>query len=315
MNLRVFYHQEVNNLAWCIRSTSLLQSFVFPDAVVLDSDWCQAEFDWLLGILDADPQALIQAVQPSETHLRADKRAKWLGKQFEDYIAFWLNLCPRFELVARNALVSASGRTVGEFDFLYRDRQRQCDVHLEVACKFYLSKRNSRETLGFIGPSGYDRLNLKIEKLKLQMQLADTEEGAAVLAELGISNPERHVLVKGYIFHHYTEIVQAVPPRVASKGYCAGWYMFASEATHRFQDEAKWLPLPKSDWFSTIHVQRDDLHVLSSIEMMHYVEHHFNSSPTPDTRSLMVAQVDLTDEGWLEMHRGCIVHNRWPNRV
>ncbi len=309
-----FFHQEVANLAWCIRSASLLGGSIFPQAEVLQADWCANEADELLYALDAAPQALIEAVQPKIADLRSTQRPKWLGKQFEDYIAFWLSYHPDFELVARNAVVSDSQRTLGEFDFLYHDLRNQRALHLEVACKFYLSVSNASAAHTFVGPSGLDRLDVKIEKLNAQLQLSNLPEGTTFLNALNFKNPKRQVLVKGYIFHHYSNLLRAVAPIGVTRNYCAGWYMFANEAVDRFQDEAKWLPLPKSDWLSSVHVQRDGQTVLSSVEMIHYVEAHFSQTTSQRKQPLMVAQVELGDEGWIEQHRGCIVHNRWPAR-
>jgi len=314
MKQAAFYHQEVANLAWCINSASLLNASAFPQAEVLQADWCENESAELLYALDAAPDALIRAVQPQTEALRRDNRPKWLGKQFEDYIAFWLSNHPDFQLVARNAVVSNNLRTIGEFDFLYRDLRRERTFHLEVACKFYLSVRNTSAAAGFIGPSGLDRLDLKVEKLNTQLQLATSAEGSTALKTLDFNKPDRQVLVKGYIFHHYTNLFRAVAPRGATRDYCAGWYMFANEAADRFRDEAKWLPLPKSDWLSSVHIQRDTLPVLSSVEMMHYIEAHFSHEAGNRYQALMVAQVELGEGGWIEQHRGCIVHNRWPNR-
>ena len=315
MKYASFYNQEVSNLAWCIGSASLLDAGVFPGAQVLQADWCANEAAELLYALDAAPDQLVEAVQALPAELRRDNRPKWLGKQFENYIAFWLNYHPDFELVARNAVVSNGHRTLGEFDFLYRNVRLQRAVHLEVACKFYLSVRNTALTSEFIGPSGIDRLDLKIDKLNAQSQLSLTAEGAAMLERLAIENPLRQVLVRGYIFHHYTTLLHAVPPKGATRDYCAGWYMFAKEAPDRFRDEAKWLPLPKSDWLSTVHIERDSLTVLSSIEMIRYVEAHFALKSNHRIPALMVAQVEFGEGGWIEQHRGCIVHNRWPERT
>ena len=194
--------REVRDLAWACFSPPLLHSagLAGPGNTVGNCalGLTDARRAWLER-LDCDPHPLL-------AHL-AKRPGSRLGIYFEHLWHFFLAEDPAVDLLANNLQVRDGGRTVGEFDCLYYCHQRQRHIHLELAVKYYLGYRPatgpdarvSGDT--WLGPDTRDRLDLKVEHLmRRQITLGDHHAAAGELQRLGITELEREVEIKGYLF-------------------------------------------------------------------------------------------------------------------
>ena len=125
--------REVRDLAWaCFSPPLMLTAQLGIDSAGLVNchlGMTTERAAWLAE-LDRDPSALLGFL--------ADNTSGRLGIYFERLWQFFLQQDPQVELLAHNLPIHDSGRTLGEFDCLYHCHQRQCDVHLELAVKYYL---------------------------------------------------------------------------------------------------------------------------------------------------------------------------------
>lgn len=297
--------QAIENLRWCIGSTPLLQTRDFGENGILDAAWCAAQLerheDWL-QMLAAKNDVLAQEVDdPAIGRIP-------LGRRFERYLHYWFEHSPCFELHAANLQVNGEQFTIGEFDFVVEDLETNEFMHLEVACKFYLGYDNKREQGRWIGPSGRDRLNMKTETLKRQLDLANQREGRAALDALGIGEVTPRAFIKGYFFHHFTRLFNYKIPHGGHPKHNAGWWAYEREVDRLFRGEGAWVILPKSDWLAAVHADVTDDRILSSRRMPNACRDYLAEYG----RAVMIAQLEFKDGRWVELSRGCIVTNRWP---
>jgi hypothetical protein len=295
MNKNPFYHREIANLAWIIGSSSLMaKTASLPN--LKDSAWFRSQYNlhysWLKDLDSLTPPSELQSVGTREP----------LGKAFERYVGFWLRESPHFTLLAQNLQVSAT-QTVGEFDFVFSDNDRM--YHLEVACKFYLSKENRTEWRQWVGPNGIDSLAEKMGTLQRQMDLSQHPAGKAALQKIGIDKVEPIAMIKGYFFHHFSDIHRANPPKGASSDYNSGWWVYEDELSAFVSETASYLIIPKSEWLANWHQPDHEriLHGARCIEVCLQQIERTNSA---------VALVQLIDEDgfWVELSRGFVVRRR-----
>ena len=190
-------HPLVRALAWLIGSTGILDPTADgADAVVSDA-WCAqalAQAQPLLHRLDRNPAAL-------EAHVQA-RRITRLGRLAESLVCYWLQHSERFELLAHNLAVRADGRTLGDFDLVFRDRQDSTCIHWEMAVKFYLRRPGRHGLAAYVGPTGKDDLAAKAAHIfTRQLMLGGTSAGLAALRSIGAADASARAFVKGWLFH------------------------------------------------------------------------------------------------------------------
>ncbi|TGN06960.1 DUF1853 family protein [Leptospira ilyithenensis] len=104
-----------------------------------------------------------------------------LGRYFESLLEFIFSQSNYVQIIDKNVPLRNSERTLGEFDFLLEWENKE-NIHLEVALKFYLKLKKAPDLSSYIGPSGVDRLDLKLSKLfDNQMTLSQRAEGKEYL--------------------------------------------------------------------------------------------------------------------------------------
>lgn len=297
--------QAVENLRWCIGSTPLLKTGVFGDGVLLDDAWFAYQLDrharWLQELSSVNDAVAREVDDPDLGRIP-------LGKRFERYLHYWFEHSPFFKLRAANLQVNGDAYTIGEFDFVVEDLETDEILHLEVACKFYLGFDNRSQQRSWIGPSGRDRLDVKMETLKRQLALAQQQDARSELDRLGIETVSPRALVKGYFFHHFTRLMAYKMPLGGHPRHNAGWWAYEREVDRLFAGEGTWIILPKSDWLAAVHVDVSDDRLLSARRMPNACREYLAAYG----RAVMIAQLDNVDGRYVELSRGCIVTNRWP---
>ncbi|MDP1539488.1 MAG: DUF1853 family protein [Moraxellaceae bacterium] len=291
----------VRDLAWAIGSSPLQQrsglAVHWPDA-----NWCAQQLalasDWL-NELDANPQALINHLSASN-----DRR---LGRRFEDLLAFWLSWPdnPNYSLLLRNHALRNAERTLGEIDFLVRNKQTNAIEHWEVAVKFYLGTPQGL----WLGPGQRDRLDLKLLRLdQHQLKLTQLVAGQDWLAQLDLPQPidiKPVCLVKGRLF--YPQHFDLAPPPSASPTHLrATWFThdeFLAQANHH---QLRWQLLDKTYWLAQLHHDTAKLlyeHTLSADELV--------SCLSAEDPRYAIAIIGLTPAN--EAIRAFLAPNTWPS--
>lgn len=204
-------HPVVRDLAWAVFSEDLILAASIGSAsnALQSCALCvltPARESWLLA-LDGAPQALLD-------HLGASREGR-LGLYFESLWHFFLKSDPAAELLAHNLPVRDAGQTLGEFDCLYRCRDSDEIVHLELAVKFYLHTGNRRtgdSRAEWLGPGRHDRLDSKLDHLAAhQTRLAAQPAAQRLLAADNLIPQRREVAIKGRLFRRLGQ--ECLPPR------------------------------------------------------------------------------------------------------
>jgi hypothetical protein len=290
----------VRDLAWAIGSPTLLDpGFAgFAQRVVSDP-YCVCCLkrcaSWLRDLNDS-PTALLEFLQA-----RPSRR---LGRYFECLIEFWLRHDPAFELLVAHRCVRDRSRTLGEFDFVFRDRERVELMHWEVAVKFYLQVDGSAWE-GHLAPSTIDRLDVKLTKtFGYQLELSRLPEGRVALG-LGNSPIRPAAFMKGMLFYPLLE--PHTEPRGISPRHLRGWWLHQSDSA-RLRPDRRWLPLPRLWWLAPRRLEANEQNQLWDLDCL---ARRLADQKAP----LMLAELNLSPQGiWEETSRGFVVPAAWPKR-
>ncbi|MEE4660883.1 MAG: DUF1853 family protein [Halieaceae bacterium] len=231
MTQAFFKHPCVRDLAWAGFATPLLTCAGYAPATLHPEPFWHRH----LAALDASPGPLLRFLGSSPQGR--------LGLYYERLWQYLLHTDPDVELIGHNIPVRDSGRTVGEFDCLYRCLRTGKVIHLELAVKFYLGVKAQD---AWLGPSVRDRLDRKLEHLiTRQIQLSKHPAARAVLTSLGIDSCEPHIDIKGYLFRR--NLTMTAPPGFNSKNALHRWLPFA-EIDSLQQQALAWQVLPRTRW-------------------------------------------------------------------
>ena len=268
----------------------------------LDDAWFDdvlEESQVFLIALDNDPSELKNWLEASSTRL--------LGIRFESMLAFFFKNHPRFQVLAKNVQLEAGGQTLGEIDFIIKDLTQGKVLHIEAACKFYLSSKNSPQWGCWVGPNPHDTLKLKMDKLVDQLAVTKTEQGKRFLDDERISHPEPTLLMKGSFHHHYSNLAMAKRPKFSNPCYNSGWWCHQRELNELDNPHLLWAKLDKKSWLCPQIIGHQE--TLDFIEIQNSVSLHFSENK----RSLLLICLIQEDGLWIEHSRGFIVNNSWPD--
>jgi uncharacterized protein len=287
----------VRDLAWAVASPTLLDpDFPAYQGKVVSDTWCARALkncrDWLLH-LDQHPQKLHQLIEK-----RATRR---LGYYFETLIEFWLSHASGIQLLAHNLPVKDKLITIGEFDFLLRDPKGKT-FHWETAIKFYLQDEASFEQLHFIGPGGYDRLDLKLSKIfDRQLQLSHSP-ACHVKVDTNMA------FVKGMLYYHPSATPTLPPPGISAAHLRGWWVRHQSDVIPQTSTDSCWIILPRLSWLAPAHLP-PNVAVMKYSEIVQKVQENFLAR----NNALLLAELTQDAAGyWREIARGFVVTTIWP---
>jgi hypothetical protein len=292
----------VRDLAWVIGSPGL------PDAShpdyhgrVVEDAWCHAQLQacipWLTA-LDLSPQQLHDYIAAHPT--------RRLGHYFETLISFWLLHMPDTQLIASNLQVQNGQRTLGEYDFLFRDASGSV-CHWEAAIKFYLQAEPLPEQRSFIGPGTRDRLDLKLDRVfQHQLLLGDCIAGQQALPR-GIKLDKTQAFIKGYLFYHAAAFNKDSIQGISAFHLSGWWIRHTLDELPQASTDSRWIILPRMRWLSPAHLPADaevmSLETLNKLLAAHFSLNH---------DALLLFELHRTKYGWQEISRGFAVCGTWP---
>lgn len=110
-----------------------------------------------------------------------------LGRRIECFFDYYISFLTDEEVLLRNTPIRQGKVTIGEIDFLLRNRVSGQISHVELMYKFYLYDPGiSEELQRWIGPNRRDTLCKKLKKLKeQQFPLLFRNETRSLLQEIG----------------------------------------------------------------------------------------------------------------------------------
>lgn len=293
----------VRDLAWAIGSPGLVEAS-YPDYLgrTVDDAWCSAQLQasaaWL-NELDLSPSSLHSFI--------AARPTRRLGHYFEALIFFWLTHMPDTQIIATNLQVQDGQRTLGEYDFLFRDASTAV-CHWEAAVKFYLQVEPLAEQRTFIGPGTRDRLDLKLERVfRHQLLLGDTPAGQQALPQ-GLQLDKAQAFIKGYLFYHATTFRPVAISGVSAAHLSGWWARHAVEAVPQTSAENRWIILPRLRWLAPVRLAKD-AEVMSHAMLNSKLDEHFRLR----SEALLVVELARSAANeWQEKSRGFVVCSSWP---
>jgi len=128
----------------------------------------------------------------------SDKTA--LGRYAERLLVIWFRHNPHFELLKHNHQIVIEKRTIGEIDFLLKERDTQRSIQLEFTLKYYLAFQESASDIKFIGPKGRDSLEAKSKKLIDQQMQLSLNHSEMLEEELRDLDFRPQIMMKGALF-------------------------------------------------------------------------------------------------------------------
>jgi len=172
-----------------------------------------------------------------------------LGKYFEELLCFGLQHYPDVQNVTKGLVISKNRQSLGELDFLFTWKN-QISVHWEVALKFFLRFGKSGNYADWIGPSGRDRLDWKVNHLlQKQIELSKTPDALAVFRERGLRPPEAHwVWVTGMVFVPHASPEKEVGLSTTAKQGVWFWESQKESLMEFAKDSQKFVALSRTAW-------------------------------------------------------------------
>jgi len=292
----------VRELAWIIGSRPLMSEHGYCSVYqTLDDKWINdllEESESFLVTLDLNSTPLRQWLEVRPSRL--------LGIRFESMLGFFFENHPRFEMLANNVQLKNGTQTVGEIDFIVNDLTHNRTLHVEVACKFYLSSKNSHQWNLWLGPNPNDTLKLKMDKMVDQLSITTRYWGKEYLQSQKFANPEPTLLMKGAFHHHYSMLGHAKHPKFSNTKYNSGWWCHQKELKALNNVHIRWAELEKESWLCPQIRVIDE--TLDFECMQKLVDDHFSRSK----RSILLTCLFDEDGFWIEHSRGFVVKNEWP---
>jgi len=240
-----YQHPAVRDLVWLIASPPLLPD---PGIAALPASiarWPEAaaylalyrRHEQWLRRLDADPQPLLAFCAQSRDHR--------LGRYAEDLLQFWLAAPdnPEFELITSHEPLRENGITLGEPDFLVRERVSGQLWHIELALKFYLGTSDQQ----WLGPNRQDSLARKLDHLcRHQLPLLQTAAGKTWLQTRALETPAPWAWLKGRLFSPAHPNPDAAGLSVRQMP----WFTPQTLNTFARQHAYQWFTLAKCHWLA-----------------------------------------------------------------
>lgn len=286
---------SVKELVWAIGGAPLLKSLAPSDQIpigISSFTFRNEDFDSVAEVLAQDPLRL------TTTQLDSHKR---LGHRFEQLVFAWFSAHPDWTIVASNQIIQPGKTTLGEMDLI---AERDGTIHhIELACKFYLNQSRSKQWSSWIGVNPIDRLDLKMSKLCEQLERPQTKEIRTWMEGLGLTIDHSSVIMKGWFFHHYQNLTSPVWPKGACEDCNSGWWCHASEWPRIWSRHGNWISIQPKHWLRVVHRAQDVQELGNSKEDLLSIH---------QGQACMVAQVEWDGSAWVEVNRGIVVSDAWP---
>lgn len=173
-----------------------------------------------------------------------------LGKRAESFFELAVNSSDQFEVLASRVQISRERITIGELDFLLKDKNINQVTHVELVYKFYIYDPSfSEEMQRWIGPNRKDSLLRKIERLKNhQVPLLHKKETRAILEGLGIDSEkvEQKVFFPASLFVPKHLLNSSFP--YLNNDCLTGYWIFRKDFTQEDYSENYFYTPKKQDW-------------------------------------------------------------------
>lgn len=218
-----------------------------------------------------------------------------LGKYAEELLYFHFTKSPKYDALGHNLQLIDGKLTVGEIDYLLKDKNQNEFIHLELAIKFFLKIEINGENQ-WIGPSTKDNLTKKRNKLlQHQLQLTTTHK-QLIPTEFQQINFAPKLLLKGAEFIHF-DAYQATP-----NPFTNAWWLHVEHLERLEEPNFQFVIVPnRKDWIFPFNRR---LEKYQFAELKHEIRDFLLLQ-----NEILVARFDSNEN---PLDRGFVVRANWP---
>jgi hypothetical protein len=170
-----------------------------------------------------------------------------LGHLYEDALGALFESSEQVEVIERNLQIQIDRhQTVGELDYLLRDREREGLVHLELAVKFYLAV-DSEDGMMFPGPDARDDYYRKLKRLRAHQLVLPGKFSEHLPSEYRAEAIRTEQLIYGCLFDHVSSEELAHAEFINPNCRRGRWLREDEEEDYLRGTEKVWV-IPKALW-------------------------------------------------------------------
>ena len=281
--------------------TNITSEYVLNDKLVLPYMFLQIDEimfnNWLIG-LDESPEKLILFIE--ENH------SKRLGRYFENLLHFYFIFHPNIEVLEFGKQIFDGKITIGEMDFILKNKSTKEIVHLETAVKYFAKKKGESDFEYFICPNGTRNFGDKLEKtFSKQLRITERDETKSFLKKSGYWPLKSYHFIKGILFYHPTEINNFSHEKLNPK-HQKSWWIYSNEIK-TLCDISKYKVVHKLKWLSD-EIEDNEKELMSKKELIDLLASHFEII----SQGQLIVEFEKSDLLWTEKSRGFVLDNDWP---
>ena len=173
-----------------------------------------------------------------------------LGHQIEYVFKQLLEHSEVYQIVLHNLQVKEREITIGEIDFILKDKIIGKLIHVELTYKFYLIDPEISDPIHrLIGPNKRDNFVSKLEKIKYkQFPLLHSEQGTKVLQNLKLNHSEigQQSCFKAQLFRPFSKSEIDIKP--LNKKCVVGYWLKIADFNQDYFAKAEFYMPTKSEW-------------------------------------------------------------------
>ncbi|MFD0797796.1 DUF1853 family protein [Maribacter chungangensis] len=182
-----------------------------------------------------------------------------LGHQMEHVCKQLLDHSDTYEVLLYNLPIREGKQTIGEIDFILKEKATQQLVHVELTYKFYIIDPSISESIHqLMGPNRRDMFFTKMEKIKnAQFALLHSLAGSSALAQHDINSNEiqHQACYKAQLFEPYGSAPLHLRP-LNPKCIVGYWLRMTDLQTDAFKNYQFYIPY-KTQWVVAPHAEME----------------------------------------------------------
>ena len=281
--------------------SSITSEYVLNDKLVLPKSFLNIDEivfnNWLIE-LDESPEKLILFIEKNHS--------KRLGRYFENLLHFYFIFHPNIEVLEFGKQIFKGKITIGEMDFILKNRTTKEIVHLETAVKYFAKKKGESGFKYFICPNGTRNFGDKLDKtFSKQLKITEREETKSFLRQSGYWPLKSYHFIKGILFYHSSEIVVFSHDKL-NPNHHKQWWILKKEI-ETLNENSKYKIAHKLKWLS-YEVEDRNEELLYKSELIKLITSHFDII----SQGQLIVEFKKGDLLWTEKSRGFILDDDWP---
>lgn len=281
---------------------SITSEYILNDDKALPLDFLfidEGEFKKWISSLDQNPDELIDFIEQNHS--------KRLGRYFENLLHYYFKFHPNIEVLEFGKQIFKGKITIGEMDFILKNKTTSEIIHLETAVKYFAKQKDKSDFRFFICPNGSRNFGDKLDKtFSKQLRITEIEETKAFLNDKKYGDIKSYHFIKGILFYHTDELDGFHHLKLNPK-HNKSWWIYQKEVSE-LSDNSMFKIVPKLNWLST-EVEKDEKELMSKNKLINLLSNHFEII----SQGQLIVEFKQNNMAWKEVSRGFVLDNSWPN--